>query len=268
MKLNYSDLFIESKTGPYAYMKPVDRFWNYVKISEDCWEWTGKIASNGYGIFQIREHHYLAHRISYLLENGYINPSLCACHTCDNRKCVNPNHLFMATQSDNIKDMVKKKRNNPPTGEKEWFDVFTIRGLYKKGKTQKELAEKFNISTKQISIIVNNKQWRFDLDTFQSLCLDTAIYPNVGNNITYPVLGFIGEAGEIANKYKKVIRGDSELTEEKKKQIIDELGDCIYYLAALAFELGVNFSDLAASNLDKLRSRKERDKLQGDGDDR
>lgn len=273
--LNYSDLYVELKTGPYAHTKPVDRFWSKVhRTRTGCWEWTGKKATNDYGLFVVRGQSFLAHRVAYFIANGGLEDAMCVCHKCDNRLCVKPDHLFLGTQKDNMVDMVSKGRDNPAKGLKAaraklgWQTVLTIRGLHKQGKTQKELAETFNVTPKQISVIVNEKQWKFDLDAFQTLCMETAIYPDVGDNLTYPVLGFVGEAGEVANKYKKILRGDSELTEQRKQQLTDELGDCLYYLAAVAFELGVSFSELAALNLDKLRSRAARGVLKGDGDTR
>lgn len=272
--VNYADLFIELKTGPYAYTRPVDRFWESVDSSgEDCWPWKGKIASNGYGLFPVRNKAYLAHRVAFLLDAGGLDERN-VCHMCDNRACVNPCHLFLGTQSENVQDMLSKGRNNPPRGERSsraklcWVDVLTIRGLHRNGTPQKDLAHQFGLSQKQISVIVNNKQWRLDLDTYQSICLDLALWPTPGHNLTYPVLGFVGEAGEVANKYKKVLRGDTDLTEEKRAELIDELSDCLYYLAAVAFELGISMSELAVLNTNKLRSRQFRNVLKGDGDNR
>lgn len=272
--MKYSDLYVELKTGPYAHTKPIDRFWGYVNRDGDCWKWTGKLASNGYGLFVVRGDSYLAHRVAYFIATGGLEDEKQVCHRCDNPGCVNPEHLFLGTQSDNVKDMLNKGRQNPPKGSRsgcaklDWENVLTIRGLYKAGKTQAEIATIFDISPKQVSVIVSEKQWKFDLDAFQALCMETAVYPQVGSNLAYPILGLVGEAGEVANKYKKILRGDSELTEERRSQLIDELGDCLYYFAAVAFELGVSFSELATQNLDKLRSRQERGVLKGTGDNR
>jgi NTP pyrophosphatase (non-canonical NTP hydrolase) len=272
--LNYSDLFIELKTGPYAYTQPIERFWANVKKFRSCWIWQGPLTNNNYGCFRIRGHEYMAHRVAFLLDNGFLPYDKEVCHSCDNLTCVNPKHLFLGTQAENVQDIVKKGQNNPPRGEKSgkaklrWENIFTIRGLYRQGKTQKELSKLFNISKKQISIIVNDKQWKFDFDTFQSLCLETAIYPNASKNLTYPIFGLVGEAGELANKFKKILRGDSKLSPQKRDELIDELADCCYYLATVAFELGVSMSDLAVHNINKLRKRQFEHTLKGSGDNR
>lgn len=95
----------------------------------------------------------------------------------------------------------------------------------------------------------------------------TAIYPEAGRNIVYPVLGLVGEAGEIANKVKKIQRDDhGELSPERREALKDELGDVLWYLAQVATELNLNLDDLANENLSKLFSRKERGVLHGSGD--
>ena len=88
-------------------------------------------------------------------------------------------------------------------------------------------------------------------------------------NYYYPALGLAGEAGEIANKVKKIMRDDNcILTDEKKEDLIGELGDVLWYLAALATELGIDLGEVAEKNIEKLFSRKERGKLGGSGDAR
>lgn len=97
----------------------------------------------------------------------------------------------------------------------------------------------------------------------------TAIYPEAGRNIVYPVLGLVGEAGEIANKVKKIQRDDGgELSQDRREALKDELGDVLWYLAQVATELNLNLDDLANENLSKLFSRKERGVLHGSGDTR
>ena len=107
------------------------------------------------------------------------------------------------------------------------------------------------------------------LDAYQDLTGLTAIYPNKGNNMSYPTLGLCGEAGEIANKVKKIYRDhEGVLTDEYKQILFDELGDCLWYVSAIASELGVTLGEVAMNNVDKLADRKNRNKLGGDGDKR
>lgn len=108
-----------------------------------------------------------------------------------------------------------------------------------------------------------------DFNTYQQKARETAIYPNMGSEFTYPALGLVGEAGEIANKLKKVIRdNDGVLTDKVRKSVGDEIGDCLWYIAQLATEMGYDLDTLAESNVNKLASRKERGVLSGAGDNR
>lgn len=96
-----------------------------------------------------------------------------------------------------------------------------------------------------------------------------AVYPNRGNNLAYPALGLCGEAGEVAEKVKKIIRDkDGIATDEDRRALSKELGDVLWYISQLAFELGIDPEEIPRGNLNKLASRKERGALQGSGDDR
>ena len=108
-----------------------------------------------------------------------------------------------------------------------------------------------------------------ELSDYQRRSRATAMYPQLGDNLTYPALGLCGEAGEAAEKVKKAIRDDGGvLTEERRAALAAELGDVLWYVAQLATEAGLDLDAVAAGNLDKLLSRRERDVLRGSGDDR
>lgn len=94
----------------------------------------------------------------------------------------------------------------------------------------------------------------------------TRVYPKE-QAVTYPVLGLAGEAGEMANKWKKVLRGDLT-TVDATEGILSELGDCLWYLAAIAADLGTNLEVVAAYNLKKLERRSSEGKIKGAGDTR
>jgi len=104
---------------------------------------------------------------------------------------------------------------------------------------------------------------------YQELAKITAAYPNIGNNYIYPTLGLAGETGEVAEKVKKVIRDNNGMVDsEKKEEIAKELGDVLWYLAQLSTELKLDFDYIAEKNLEKLKSRQERNRLHGNGDNR
>ena len=108
-------------------------------------------------------------------------------------------------------------------------------------------------------------------EEYQKFCKTTAIYPDT-TKLMYPALGLTGEAGEVANKIKKLVR-DGVPKERKdldaaKEQIAAELGDVLWYCAALASDLDVSLGRVAKDNMDKLTSRKERGKIGGSGDNR
>ncbi|WP_126147248.1 nucleoside triphosphate pyrophosphohydrolase family protein [Synechococcus elongatus] len=108
-----------------------------------------------------------------------------------------------------------------------------------------------------------------DFQDYQRQSRQTACYPQAGCNFLYPTLGLCGEAGEVAEKIKKVIRDrQGQIDAETQAAIAKELGDVLWYVAQLATELGLEMDAIAAANLEKLRSRQQRGVLQGDGDNR
>lgn len=108
-----------------------------------------------------------------------------------------------------------------------------------------------------------------DFKEYQRRSQVTALYPQVGDNFVYPTLGLVNEAGEVAGKLKKTIRDDDGIiTEKKKEEVAQELGDVLWYLAQVATELRLDLDMIATKNIEKLRSRKERGVIGGSGDER
>jgi len=107
-----------------------------------------------------------------------------------------------------------------------------------------------------------------DLDMYQNVALTTAIYPRE-QAIIYPTLGLTGEAGEVANKVKKIIRDGSDSKDEKLvSEIKAEIGDCLWYIAVLADDFDIKLSDIASTNIEKLANRKKNNTIHGSGDTR
>jgi NTP pyrophosphatase (non-canonical NTP hydrolase) len=107
-----------------------------------------------------------------------------------------------------------------------------------------------------------------ELSEYQALSRSTAEYPREAA-LAYPALGLAGEAGEVADHFKKVIRDDGgEVSEERREKLAGELGDVLWYVAQLATELDLDLDGIAQGNLEKLRSRQRRGVLAGSGDDR
>ena len=142
-----------------------ERFWDKVSKSTDyaCWVWTGAHNSQGYGELWVGPGRRMvaAHRLSYRLHKGEFPNEVLVLHSCDNRRCVNPNHLFLGSYKDNTQDMMTKGRNKSRFAKtfylsiKELNDIVSI---YATGKfLEKEIAEKFGVSRHHVCMIVRGK---------------------------------------------------------------------------------------------------------------
>ncbi len=131
-----------------------------------CIVYLGSLSKDGYGIFGINKKSYPAHRISYELFVGKIPKNMMVLHKCDNPKCVAPQHLFLGTHLDNMKDMVAKKRNASNKGEKHGCskllekDVIKIKKLLDKGIKRRIIAEMFKISSATVYDIKYKRSWK------------------------------------------------------------------------------------------------------------
>ena len=144
-----------------------NRFWAKVKKNSSCWEWTAGKTKFGYGTFNNGSGSRLAHRVSWVIENGPVPDGKLVCHTCDNPSCVNPKHLFVGTQSDNVCDMWAKGRGGAgalPGIENHRSkicdkDVVAIRARLDSGEYQRVIAKDYGLTQSNVSHIATGKTW-------------------------------------------------------------------------------------------------------------
>lgn len=157
---------------------PEELFWRNVEKTnndDECWIWKGSRNSNGYGVIVVsfgrtKPKQFRAHRVSYQLHYGDLQPEDKVLHSCDNPRCVNPKHLRKGTQQDNLADMVAKGRNRYKThyggmghgSAKLTPDLVRyIRQTYATGQyTQQSIADQVGISPSVVGSVVTRKTWR------------------------------------------------------------------------------------------------------------
>lgn len=146
------------------------RFWDKVEKTDTCWNWKNALRA-GYGTLKVNKKMMAAHRLSWIIHFGKIPKGFFVCHHCDNRKCVNPSHLFLGTAKDNVLDMIKKGRENMPGRFKNGNipknrkiseeQIKKIREEYSKGTiSQRTLAKKFKVDRKAIFCILHFETYK------------------------------------------------------------------------------------------------------------
>lgn len=135
----------------------VERFWEKVEKAEGCWLWTGALGANGYGVTFLDGKIKRAHRVSWLMATGTEVPSnLDCCHKCDNRRCVNPDHLFIGTRRDNMRDCVMKGRHPVKLTVE---NVREIRARSAAGEVARTISASFGIHKNHVYKVVSGKAW-------------------------------------------------------------------------------------------------------------
>lgn len=147
----------------------IDRFLSKVdtNTASGCWEWTKGKWSVGYGVMRVHGISVYDHRLSYMIFKGEIPDGMFVCHSCDNPGCVNPEHLWLGTPSENSRDRERKGRRNTPKGDAcsrsilSEKDVVSIRERVATGKKgiQARLASEYGVGRSTISMIVCRRSW-------------------------------------------------------------------------------------------------------------
>jgi len=142
------------------------RLWARVRKTRGCWHWTGGVDSSGYGSIYYQKRLWSAHRLSYSLSVGAIPRGKQINHTCDNTRCVNPKHLWIGTQQENIADRVQKKRSYRAHGSKNASSKLTerkvrnIKRLLQQGVTYSQLSRAYKVATSTIGRIARDTHWK------------------------------------------------------------------------------------------------------------
>lgn len=140
----------------------IANFWEKVNKTEGCWEWTGSKNKKGYGSFGVDGKTQKAHRVSWMLTFGEL-PEDDVLHTCDNPSCVRPDHLFVGTNQDNMRDMADKGRAFMKKGELHLNAKLTdaqVEALRQEGKTgtYMSMGAKLGVSDTHVRLLLNNKR--------------------------------------------------------------------------------------------------------------
>ena len=140
-----------------------ERFWNKVDIrgEDECWEWKEYKDPKGYGRITVNGYSRKAHRIAWILIYGDIPNGFNVLHHCDNPPCCNGKHLFLGTNADNTRDMIRKGRDRHPGHPKLIeIQIREIRKSRQEGLTLQEIAQLYSISDQHISDICQRKYWK------------------------------------------------------------------------------------------------------------
>lgn len=155
-----------AKSAVYRSLLPRDRLLlkTIVNAQTECWEWQGYKNKGGYGVLSKDNLTYLCHIFSYEQFVGNIPEGLCVCHTCDNPGCVNPSHLFLATNEENSEDRNRKGRtlkgDKSPTATLTEKQVIRIKKMIEKGISNTHIGKKFGVTSWTISRIKCGKNWK------------------------------------------------------------------------------------------------------------
>lgn len=136
---------------------------NYTVSKSGCWNWNGVINTDGYGMACYQGEQVRAHRLSLLNHLGLEGSELLALHHCDNRRCINPDHLYLGTNQDNSNDMVNRDRANPLRGEDSALSKITeeqAASILIDTRPHQKIAEDHSVSKSTVSSIKTGRRWK------------------------------------------------------------------------------------------------------------
>jgi len=146
-----------------AHRRPVHEVLSQYKISEGgCWEWAGVLSRDGYGMACYQGKRVRAHRLSLLNHLGVKGSDLLVLHKCDNRRCINPKHLYLGTNAENSKDMVDRGRSSSPYGQLSSNAKITeckAKAILQDARAHKLIAEEFGVAPSTVSAIKTGRRW-------------------------------------------------------------------------------------------------------------
>lgn len=159
-------------TPAALYQSRADQIWTKVeRLASGCWFWSGGRNAKGYGRIKIKNHYHFAHRASFAIVSGVLPGSLFVCHRCDNPPCVNPDHLFLGTNGDNLRDMWAKGRGFTPfggrrpghnRGETNPLSKLTeqaVREIRASDESREVLARRFGVHPSTIKGVLARRAW-------------------------------------------------------------------------------------------------------------
>ncbi len=148
----------------------IERYWSKVNKTDSCWLWTAAIQQKGYGTLMCDKERHSVHRISWTLHNGQIPHGCFVCHKCDVPNCVNPEHLFLGDNTDNMQDASKKGRLKKPDNFGKWgtngrskltasavLEIKSLRGII----SQRQIAYLYNMSKPAINHVLRGRVWGY-----------------------------------------------------------------------------------------------------------
>ena len=252
-------------TGINAGMSTREVFYSKIdKSPDDCWHWMGKKFRNGYGCFTYKGRYLLAHRVSFELHNKETVDGLIM-HSCDNKMCVNPEHLSCGTHKDNYGDMRRKGRENIPLGINTGrgvlteHDILTIRARRLAGEMCKEIAKDYSVRPNQISRIITgarhahvSEKNKMTPQEYVKLAMRTNTDMGRKSNVIHSALLLGSEAGEVISEVKRFFAYGKELD---TSHIKEELGDIMWGVALMCHALGFDLEDVMRTNIAKLEAR-------------